>query len=266
MGGDRILPEKIKSQGEYYLYLKEVFTYDWCRRFLSKNSCCLDVGCGEGYGSKMLSPFVSKIIGIDINKKIIKRAYEKYGSKKCVFKSYNGKRLPFLKETFDVVISFQVIEHIIDDIAFISEIYRVLKQKGIFILTTPNKLIRLPGKIKPWNIFHVREYNYEDLNKIFKPVFREVRVYGVFACDKIKKIEDKRIKENLKIISYDFLNLRRVIPLFILVFVVKFINYIKSFRREDNIGLEKIEDISLLYEIKDGVQKESLDILAIGKK
>ena len=74
MSGERIYPEEIKTLEEYLIYLKEVFIYTWCKEKISKDARCLDVGCGEGYGTKLLSSSAKETVGIDIDKKIIEKA------------------------------------------------------------------------------------------------------------------------------------------------------------------------------------------------
>ena len=79
-----------------------------------------------------------KIVGLDIDKNIIKHSQGKYGSNRCEFKLYNGLKIPFGKETFDAVVSFQTIEHVQDDKNYVIEVYRVLKKRGVFIFLSTN--------------------------------------------------------------------------------------------------------------------------------
>ena len=84
--------------------------------------------------------------------------------------------------SFDFVISFQVIEHIKNDKLFVKEIFRVLKDGGKFIVTTPN--IEMTLTRNPW---HIREYTITELENLLLQDFQSVKKSGVFGNDKIKK-------------------------------------------------------------------------------
>lgn len=94
----------------------------------------------------------------------------------------DGKRLPFRDETFEVVVSFDVIEHVDEDLLFLSEAYRVLKRGGTLALGTPNrnrlshklrrmlgKKIRYPLKLGE-DCIHLREYTMNELVELVKKV------------------------------------------------------------------------------------------------
>lgn len=138
----------------------------------------LDAGCGDG---KHSLPFCinNTLIGLD--------AYSKPTIKHENFQFITGDvtNLPFKNEVFDVVISFDVIEHIQNDVLFLDEIYRVLKHEGLVLLGTPNRnrfsnkiRILLGKKIEyPLNLgtskdtipcVHIREYELRELQNLFK--------------------------------------------------------------------------------------------------
>lgn len=267
MSGERIYPEEIKTPEEYLIYLKEVFIYTWCKEKISQDDCCLDAGCGEGYGTKLLSSAVKKITGIDIDKKIIEKASEKYAGANREYRSYDGKMIPFDNDYFDTIVSFHAIEHIKDDTGFIDEICRVLKNNGQLIITTPNKAKRLPGNMPSWNVFHVREYSPLELKHLLVKRFKEVSILGIDAIPEAKKMEEERIGKNLKIASYDFLNLRRVFPAQVSSFFIKMFrsmeNYAKS--RAQASFSETYKNPSDIYTVTPNPD-EALDILGICRK
>lgn len=267
MSGERINPKNIGSGEERLLYLRHAFVYDWCSRFINSQDACLDLGCGEGYGTKLLSKFCHKAIGIDVSKKVIAGALLEYKSNNCHFEVYNGKKIPFPDASFNVVIAFQVIEHVNDDVGFISEVYRVLKNDGIFILSTPNKLIRLPVGVSPWNIFHVREYNHLELEKLLKYKFGEIKLLGLTATEEAIKIEKQRISKNLKIISYDIFNLRTILPRCLTSFLVNILNFIRNFNRPNKTGDKNgFNENANVYKVEASIADNSLDILCVCKK
>lgn len=228
MSGERLYPEEIKTAEEYLIYLKEVFIYTWCKEKISKTDRCLDAGCADGYGTKLLSSSAKETIGIDIDNKTIDRAFKKNADNNCWYKLYNGKDIPFPDRYFDVIVSFHAIEHIKDDAGFIAEIHRVLKNGGLFIISTPNKALRLPGNMPSWNVFHIREYASNELRTLLAKRFKEALMLGIDAVGETKRIEIERIKRNIKIASYDFLNLRRKFPPAFMSFFIKMFHSIKN--------------------------------------
>jgi len=140
----------------------------------------LDVGCGNGNYTAYFAHDNNTIYGVDINDFRQKRFSDKFK-----FKKYPGKKLPFKDNFFDLVVSFDVIEHVEDDLLFVNEIYRVLKKNGAVYLATPNRnrlsnvLMRLVGKPVKYpyvlstggrlgEVIHLREYLGEELRQILK--------------------------------------------------------------------------------------------------
>ena len=81
--------------------------------------------------------------------------------------------------SFDTIISFQVIEHINDDELFISEIKRILRPGGIALITTPN--IKMTLTRNPW---HIREYTSKQLRDLCEKYFSSVEVNGISGNEK----------------------------------------------------------------------------------
>lgn len=210
--GERILPEDIKSQEEYVNYLLHLFSYTHVISIIPPESIILDSGCGDGYGAFLLSKYVKKVIGIDLDRETISRARQNY-SGNIRFDLYEGVRLPYEKSVFDIVTSFQVIEHVEDVDLYLREIKRVLKPGGRLFITTPNRVHRLRPGQEPWNIYHKREYDRKTLERTLKNVFGHVKLRGIRGNDELEKIEIKRVTKNRKLASLDFLKLRTRLPL-----------------------------------------------------
>ena len=108
-------------------------------KVIVKNSKVLDIGCGHGhhmYLLKQLRPDLD-ITGIDIKKQKLWNVLKKEGYN---LKIMDATNLKFPDKTFDVIISFGVMEHVEDDNLFLKEINRVLKYKGkLFIFNLPNE-------------------------------------------------------------------------------------------------------------------------------
>jgi ubiquinone/menaquinone biosynthesis C-methylase UbiE len=194
---ERIVPKDFKSREEYLLYLRHLFAYEEALKFLDKGLQVLEIGFGEGYGANLMAQHLGSVTALDVNKQAVEYANQKYSNDNCTFIHYNGHELPFGEDKFDAVISFQVIEHIEDDENYLKEIHRVLKKGEKAILTTPNRETRLNPGEEPWNEFHVREYNSEQLNEVLSEFFPSVEIQGIRAEKEIEKIERNRVKRKL---------------------------------------------------------------------
>lgn len=185
--------QNFTSKEEYVL--QQMHTYAYLQvAALTENKNVLDLGCNTGYGSNILLPSAKKIVGVDISADAISVAKKRYSGKDIDFMIIDGKELPFPDHEFDIVISCQVIEHIVDYNLYLSEIKRVLSPNGIVIFTTPNALLRLDPGMKPWNQFHVHEFNHLDLNTLLSKFFSEVYVLGLTAKEPLYSIEFNRVK------------------------------------------------------------------------
>jgi SAM-dependent methyltransferase len=207
-----------------------MFAYEFAAKELPDNCRVLELGAGEGYGTFELSQSgkVREITGLDIDPHSIDRAAKKYKSDKLSYKVYDGNRIPYDDNAFDAVISFQVIEHIRDDRNTITEIHRVLKNDGIFLLTTPNREIRLKAGQKPWNRFHIREYSSGSLRNLLVSSFNQTEISGVHGNDEVHSIEIERIREGMKLYAMDPFNLRSLIPAVIRTSLVRILHEFHS--------------------------------------
>lgn len=262
---ERVIPEKIKSKEDCLMYLRHIFVYEFAKKNLSKNDYILDLGCGEGYGTNLLSRHVMKIVGLDVDKNTVMNASNKYGSENCNFDAYNGIKIPYSDNTFDAIVSFQVIEHVQNDKSFVSEIYRVLKMNGIFILTTPNRVYRLRPGQKPWQTYHVREYYSYELEQILKGTFSNVKVYGICGIEDVQKFEIERVRRVSNMASLDIFKFRRILPDSIKYIIGNIINRTIKQRVKNNNILNGRDPKDYYYIVDDNID-ESLDLLGFCKK
>ncbi|HPQ42879.1 MAG TPA: class I SAM-dependent methyltransferase [Syntrophales bacterium] len=265
--GERIIPENIETCVDYLLYLRHLFAYEFAKSMVPKDSLVLEVGCGEGYGSHLLSQHVKKIIGLDIDIKTINHALSKYASENCIFRTYNGINIPYDTNTFDAVISFQVIEHIQNDKKYISEIHRVLKQSSLFILTTPNREYRLKRGQRPWNRFHVREYSASLLKDILIGTFPDVTIWGIRGNDEIQKIERERVEQIKRINSLDPLYVRNLIPEQFKPQVIDFLKKIVARNRNNENKNNFLQQYTLKdFHITQNDVEDNIDLLGVCTK
>ena len=153
--------------------------YVWAEKFVGGMKV-LDAGCGHGYGSAYLADgTVSEIVGIDSDTRAIRFASTTYQNPHLRFETMDVSKLAFGTQSFDAVISFEVIEHLVDAVPYLREILRVLKPGGLFLLSTPNKRFhdRFSRNGKPLSRFHVHEYYPQELYSLLGDFFSITGVY-----------------------------------------------------------------------------------------
>lgn len=181
------------SVEEYILHLMHQSDYVRAQKLVI-GKIVLDLGCNSGYGTNLLSQTCGRVTGVDVSPEAISTAKSKYQSNNMSFQLIDGITLPFESDSFDVITSFQVLEHIENYDNYFSEICRVLKPDGVLLLTTPNADIRVMPGSKPWNRFHVHvhEFRGHELSQFLKKYFPLVTVLGQFATERAYFIEYSR--------------------------------------------------------------------------
>ena len=161
-----------------FVILAHVHRYLWVQDKLG-SGVCLDAGCGSGYGTNHLAEKcrMEKIIGVDIDEQAIAYCQKKFKKPCLEFRQMDVTRMDFPENTFDSVISFDVLEHVDQNgqEKFLSEVARVLKPSGTTYIGCPNG-----KKIANWkpNKFHLNELMQSQFEEVLVKGFREVKVLG----------------------------------------------------------------------------------------
>ncbi|GAB5526429.1 MAG: hypothetical protein Roseis2KO_43010 [Roseivirga sp.] len=166
----------------------------------------LELGCGEGRGVELLSPLSSSYLALDKIDEVIQRlqaAYPEVNFKQAVFPPFSD----LADNSFDTIVSFQVIEHVKQDAEFLKEIKRVLRPGGTAVLTTPN--IKKTLTRNPW---HIREYTGPELTELAKQFFDDVEMKGVSGNEKVWAYYEENKKSVKKITRFDIFNLQYRLP------------------------------------------------------
>jgi len=138
----------------------------------------LDIACGSGFGSIMLSEAKAKfVIGVDIEMEAFLAAYRHFSSPWLRFIRGNGTTLPFVDSIFDVVTSFETLEHIADYETFLCEVRRVTRNNGCLVLSTPNAFVTARY---PRNPYHIYEFTPTELYNLLSKFYKSVNLYGQF--------------------------------------------------------------------------------------
>lgn len=140
-----------KGQTQNAHHHRYLFALEFC-----KNKDVLDVACGEGYGTYLLGNVSSSIVGVDIDEATVAFANRNYAKDNVSFVRAPAQSIPFEDKSFDVIVSFETIEHFEQHDEFLSEICRLLRDDGVLVISSPNKDI-YSVKNKYSNPFHEKE-------------------------------------------------------------------------------------------------------------
>jgi ubiquinone/menaquinone biosynthesis C-methylase UbiE len=158
-----------RGEIEFEHYHRYLFAAQFCN-----SRDVLDVACGEGYGGFLLSQVAGSVVGVDIDSAVIEYAAKVYGSEKLRFALGSCLNLPATDRSFDVVVSFETIEHIREHGQFLSEVHRVLRPDGVLIISTPDRdIYSNPEEPNP---FHVLELTKSGFQKILRKHFSRTEI------------------------------------------------------------------------------------------
>jgi SAM-dependent methyltransferase len=165
---------------EHPSYLEHLERYYFASK-LCYNKKVLDIACGAGYGSRIIFDGGAKqVIGADISAKNIDYANTNYSKDNIVFCTHDVTHE--FGDEFDVVISFETIEHVKDHISAMKTLYRATKNGGFLIISSPNRTITnpyLPQNTPCNDGGHVREYAIGEFRDLFVNTgFTEIGLFG----------------------------------------------------------------------------------------
>lgn len=250
-----VTSSKIKSDNP--LYQRTLKAYEVVEPYVKGN--VLEIGCGEGYGIDMLVKNSDQLTVVDKSNITTKNIANKYSSVN-VIKSTIPPISNLEDNSFDTIISFQVIEHIKEEEQFISEIYRLLKKGGKAYISTPNKVKTIVRN--PW---HYREYTFKELNNLLSKVFTNYSVKGIQGNQKTKLYYSKNKDSVNKILQLDFLKLHDRLPASMLKLPYEIFNRLnrKRLLKQDEASVTNITsaDYSL-----NSFGEDTLDLFCILEK
>jgi 2-polyprenyl-3-methyl-5-hydroxy-6-metoxy-1,4-benzoquinol methylase len=187
--------------------------------FYCRGKEILDIGTGLGLGAHYLAgKGAKKVLGLDYSLSTIKLISSKNKSKNVSFLHLDSRRLNKIKNKFDVVVAFEILEHLpLNDVQeFIESISKILKKSGILLLSTPNGLQTKYILGKPYNPYHIKEYKGTEIYKFLKPYFSNISIKGMIYKDRKYDIIQNRVENGpLNRISYllgHFKLVRELVP------------------------------------------------------
>lgn len=161
-------------------YSEHIARYRFAAQFTGGRNV-LDLGCGVGYGAASLSASATSVVALDVSPDAIRYANAKYGAANLAFLEASACDIPLADAAVEVVISFEVIEHIQDKYLYLTEIRRVLAPGGVALLSTPHR------GAKNHNPHHAEELSLEEFEAALRPHFSRVEMYGQGTTSAIKE-------------------------------------------------------------------------------
>jgi SAM-dependent methyltransferase len=150
----------------------------------------LEAGFGEGYGADLLAGVARRVVGVDYDESAVAHVGARYPRVEAI--QGNLAELPLPDASVDVVVNFQVIEHLWDQSQFVAECRRVLRPGGLLLMSTPNRITFTPDSDTPINPFHTRELNAAELTELLVDGgFTLEGMYGVFHGAALQALDAK---------------------------------------------------------------------------
>jgi len=168
--GERVVPGQVNDD----LWSEHLARYAFARTY-AEGRRVLDAGCGTGYGSSELASAAAKVTAFDVAPEAIEYARAHFAAPHFVLATCGA--IPFAANAFDLVVAFEVIEHLADYRAFLLECARVLKHQGLLIVSSPNRLYYSESRAQTGpNPYHEHEFEAEEFVTELEKTFSNVRL------------------------------------------------------------------------------------------
>ncbi|MFN8115493.1 MAG: class I SAM-dependent methyltransferase [Bacteroidia bacterium] len=156
---------------------EHIHRYQEAITLIKKDAKVLDIACGSGFGSNLIAKQGHHVIGADLSEEAVNDCNKKYSNTNLQFEVVDGTNMLYSNEVFDVVVSFETIEHSTEYQKMLHEFKRIVKKDGFVIISTPNFLINSPNGVLI-NPFHTQEWTYEQLKDLLNKTFSSVQLFG----------------------------------------------------------------------------------------
>ena len=168
--GERVVPGQVNDD----LWSEHLARYSFAKMY-AEGRQVLDAGCGTGYGSSELAGAAASVTGFDVAPAAIEYARAHFAAPRFVLGACGS--MPFAANAFDLVVAFEVIEHLADYHAFLQECARVLKHQGLLIVSSPNRLYYSESRAQTGpNPYHEHEFEAEEFVTELEKTFSNVRL------------------------------------------------------------------------------------------
>lgn len=236
-----------------YVFQRSILAYHQAAKLVGGD--VLEIGTGMGYGIEVVAPAAKHFTTIDKSE-----AYDATLPANATFSKMEVPPIGFESESFDYVISFQVIEHIKRDKEFVKEVSRVLRKGGKFIVSTPNAPMSLTRN--PW---HIMEYTEFELCDLLAAGFTHIEAYGVNGNEKVMQYYEQNRRSVERIMRFDILDLQHRLPRKVLQIPYDILNRLnrrKLLNENNNLTRSiKMDDYSI-----SNITEHSFDLFFVATK
>lgn len=171
--GERLVPGHVDQD----LFNEHISRYAFASR-LARRKRVLDIACGMGYGSAALAKTAASVIGMDISEEAAAAARKIYAGDNLHFLAAPAQQIPFADHSFDLIVAFEVIEHLNDWSALLTEARRLLAPGGQFIVSTPNiNYYAETRKVAGPNPYHLHEFEFQEFSDALAAAFPSVTLF-----------------------------------------------------------------------------------------
>lgn len=173
--GERIIPKLLKPTNG--MLLEHIARYYFATPYIYGR--VLDIACGTGYGCHMVAKErkreITEVIGVDIDEETLYYANREYNHQKVTYVKGDvlDPHLPGQLGEFDVILSFETIEHVKEDQIFMDHLYQMLKPGGTLVLSSPFGRGRGMPTSEP---YHFHQFTPEEFEDLFTR-FSDVEIY-----------------------------------------------------------------------------------------
>jgi SAM-dependent methyltransferase len=170
--GERVIPGLVDPN----LWNEHLARYRFAARFAHK-ARVLDAGCGSGYGAAEL-PRAAAVIAMDVSADAVVHARGAFARPGVHFLQAACEALPFADASFDLVLAFEVIEHLERWPQLLADARRILRPSGVLLVSTPNKAWYTESRAEAGaNPYHVHEFEYHEFEAALLAFFPHVHLW-----------------------------------------------------------------------------------------
>lgn len=235
---------------------RHLAAYDYASQ-LAAGKRVMDAGCGEGWGTQRLADCASSVTGVDYSEVAVAACRSKWNKPNLEFHQVDLTEAPEGTERYDVVINFQVVEHIENPRPFLRGLRARVADDGVLMLTTPNILMSFSE-----NPYHVREYTAEELRELLAEVFGSVEIVGVHGNERVTAFDERRKQAIQRILRLDPLGIRNMLPQWLINFAFARLALLVRQQAKGNKSADDLIEPGDFYVAGDNVDS-ALDLVAL---
>jgi SAM-dependent methyltransferase len=199
LDGERAIPDLMNSNRfTRQLLWEHLERYRFAQGY-ARDKRVLDIACGSGFGTKMLRDVSGEaVVGVDISNQALDYARARYHADGIVWEHANAESYTGYGK-FDVVVSFETIEHLKSPATFVAKVHTDLREGGVFLASTP--IVKFSG----YDDFHLHVLKEDELRAMFTGAgFRiEEELITSFWCSPLHALHSRVTQSRASLSHWD---------------------------------------------------------------